>query len=91
MAIALRAERLDVRVTRTQKRTIEKAAHLRGTSLTDFVVNEIQAAAIATIKEFEGLELRNEDNRVFVDALLNPPKPSLALQQAVARHKELGL
>lgn len=91
MAMALRAERLDVRVTPVQKHNIERAAHLRGTSVTDFVVNEVQAAAIATIKEFEALELRDDDRRVFVEALLHPPKPNAALRQAIARHKELGL
>lgn len=91
MATGARTKRLDVRVTPTQKRTIEKAACLRGTSVTDFVVSEIQCAAIATIKEFEALELRDDDRRVFVEALLNPPKPNLALQQTIAHHKELGL
>lgn len=91
MATALRAKRLEVRVTADQKNKIERAARLKGTSVTDFVVNEAQAAAIATIKEFEVLELRDDDRRVFVEALLNPPKPNAALKQAVARHKELGL
>jgi uncharacterized protein (DUF1778 family) len=91
MASALRAERLDFRITSAQKRNIERAASLRGTSVTDFVVNEVQSAAIATIKEFESLELRDEDRRVFVEALLNPPKPNDALKAAAARYKDLGL
>jgi len=91
MGSALRAERLDFRITSAQKRNIERAASLRGTSVTDFVVNEVQSAAIATIKEFESLELRDEDRRVFVEALLNPPKPNDALKAAAARYKDLGL
>jgi len=91
MASALRAERLDFRVTSAQKHIIERAASLRGTSVTDFVVSEIQSAAMATIKEFESLELHDEDRRVFVEALLNPPKPNEALKAAAARHKEMGL
>jgi uncharacterized protein (DUF1778 family) len=91
MANALRAERLDFRVTTAQKQTIERAASLRGTSVTDFVVNEVQSAAIATIKEFESMDLHNEDRRVFVEALLNPPKPNDALKAAAARHKDMGL
>ena len=91
MATALRAERLDIRMTPVQKRNIERAASLRGTSVTDFVLNEVQSAAIATIKEFEGLELRDKDRQVFVEVLLNPPKPNDALKAAIARHKAMGL
>jgi len=37
------------------------------------------------------MELRNDDRRVFVEALLNPPEPNEALKAAVARHKQMGL
>ncbi len=53
MALVQRAERLEVRTTSAQKRLIERAAELRGTSVTDFVVSNIQAAAAETIREFE--------------------------------------
>jgi len=46
---------------------------------------------MATIREFELLELQNENRRVFVEALLNPPEPNEALKAAAARHKEMGL
>lgn len=59
--------------------------------MTDFILNEVQPAAMATIREFEFLELRSEDRRVFVEALLNPPEPNEALKAAAARHKEMGL
>jgi uncharacterized protein (DUF1778 family) len=91
MATALKGERVEVRMTRTQKRAIERAARLRGTSVTDFILNAVQPLAAAAIREFEVLELRNEDRRVFVEALLNPPQPNKALKAAVARHKRLGL
>jgi uncharacterized protein (DUF1778 family) len=91
MAVALRAERVEIRMTPEQKENIERAASLRGTSVTDFILNEVQPAATATIEEFELLELRNEDRRVFVEALLNPPQPNEAMKAAVARHKQMGL
>ena len=50
MALVQRAERLEVRTTSAQKRLIERAAGLRGTSVTDFVVSNIQAAAAETIR-----------------------------------------
>lgn len=91
MALAQRAERLEVRTTSDQKRLIERAAELRGTSVTDFVVSNIQAAAAETIREFESLSLRDEARKIFVKALLNPPEPNEALKAAVARHKQMGL
>jgi uncharacterized protein (DUF1778 family) len=37
------------------------------------------------------LELRDRDRQVFVEALLNPPKPNEALKAAIARHKAMDL
>jgi uncharacterized protein (DUF1778 family) len=91
MPTALRGERVEIRMTRAQKRNIERAASLRGTSVTDFILNAVQPAATETIREFETLELRNEDRRVFVEALLNPPEPNEALKAAVARHRKMVL
>ncbi len=94
MATALKAqriERVEIRATSEQKRLLERAAEIRGTTLTGFILNQAQEAATATIQEFELLALRNEDRRLFVETLLNPPKPNTALRAAAARHKELGL
>ena len=91
MASVQRTERLEVRTTPAQKRLIERAAELRGTSVTDFVVSNIQAAAAETVKEFESLFLRDEAREAFVRALLNPPEPNEALKAAAARHKQMGL
>jgi uncharacterized protein (DUF1778 family) len=86
-----RIERVEIRATSEQKRLLERAAEIRGTTLTGFILNQAQEAATATIQEFELLELRNEDRRLFVETLLNPPKPNNALRAAATRHKELGL
>ncbi len=91
MALVQRSGRLEVRITSAQKRLIERAAELRGTSVTAFVVSNIQAAAAETIREFESLFLRDEAREVFVKALLNPPQPNEALKAAAARHKQMGL
>jgi uncharacterized protein (DUF1778 family) len=91
MAKVQRGERLEVRTTSAQKRLIERAAELRGTSVTDFVVSNIQVAAAETVKEFESLFLRDEAREIFVKALLNPPEPNEALKAATARHKQMGL
>jgi len=91
MALAHRTERLEVRTTSAQKRLIERAAELRGTSVTDFVVSNIQAAAAETVREFESLFLRDEAREVFVRTLLHPPEPNDVLKAAATRHRQLGL
>lgn len=89
--VTQRIERIEIRTTPEQKKLFERAAEIRGTTLTGFILNQAQEAAMATVQEFEVLELRNEDRRLFLDTLLNPPKPNGALRAAAARHKELGL
>lgn len=81
-------ERLEARVTKDQKRIIERAAEIRGTTLTDFLLVSAQQAATQTIKDFEMLTLCDEARAVFVNALLNPPAPKAAAQAAARRYKE---
>jgi uncharacterized protein (DUF1778 family) len=80
-------QRLEARVTPDQKRLIERAAELRGTTVTEFVVASAQQAAADTIKDFEVLTLRDEARKVFVNAILNPPSPNEAARAAAQRYK----
>src|SRR5690349_7999841 len=75
-------QRLEARVTPAQKRLIERAARLRGTSVTEFVVVSAQEAAAEIIKNFETLVLRDQARDIFVDAILNPPTPNQAVRAA---------
>lgn len=85
-------QRLEARVTPEQKRLIERAATLRGTTVTEFVVASAQEAAANTIKDFEVLHLRDEAREVFVNAVLNPPAPNEAARAAAERYKkQMGL
>ena len=85
-------ERLEARITPAQKRLIERAAALRGTSVTEFVVASAQEAATSTIKDFEVLQLRDEAREVFIQAVLNPPAPTDAARHAAERYrKHMGL
>ena len=87
---ARKQERLEARITREQKRLIERAAELRGTTVTEFVVASAQQAAADTIKDFEVLTLRGEARDVFVDSLLNPAAPNRAARLAAQRYRELS-
>jgi uncharacterized protein (DUF1778 family) len=85
-------QRLEARVTPDQKRLIERAAELRGSTVTDFVVVSAQQAAADTIRGFETLVLRDQARDVFINAILNPPSPNDAARAAAQRYKtEMGL
>ena len=81
-------ERLEARVTPAQKALIQRAADLSGRSLTDFVVNSVQAAAEETVREHEVIKLSPEDSILFVEALLNPGEPSENLRAAFREYRE---
>lgn len=88
MRLPVRSKRLEIRATPDQKRLFERAAKIRGTSVTDFAVNKLQEAATEIIQETESLRLREEDRKVFFNALANPPEPNECAKAAVARYKK---
>jgi uncharacterized protein (DUF1778 family) len=81
-------QRLEARVTPEQKRLIERAATLRGTTVTEFVIASAQEAATNIIKDSEVLRLRDQAREVFVNAVLNPPAPNDAASAAAQRYKK---
>lgn len=85
-----RSERLEARLSSDQKRVLQRAADLRGSSLTEFVLNSAHEAAMRTIEEFEVLKLTERDRDVFIRALLHPPAPNQALRRAAKRLREAG-
>jgi uncharacterized protein (DUF1778 family) len=85
---AKRNERLDARVTRDEKELIETAANLRGTSSSDFVRMVLKEAALTTIREYESLTLAENSRKIFVDALLNSPRPNAKARAAAKRYQQ---
>lgn len=84
----LKAGRLEARVTPQQKQLIARAAALRGSSVTDFIVASAQKAAAETIKDFEILSLYGEARELFVNAVLRPLAPNEAARKAARRYRE---
>jgi uncharacterized protein (DUF1778 family) len=84
-----KADRLAARVTPAQKRLIERAAALRGTTVTEFVVASAHEAAQSTIKDFEVLHLQEEAREVFINAVLHPPAPNAAARAAAKRYRKI--
>ena len=86
---AARVERLEARVSPAQKRRIEYAASLRGTSICEFVTSSAQEAATRTIEKHRTTTLLARDSQIFVKTLLNPPQPGTRLRQAARRYRQL--
>jgi uncharacterized protein (DUF1778 family) len=80
--------RMEARLKPDQKRLIERAAELQGVSLTNFILAHLLPVATATIQESETLRLREEDRKVFISALVDPPKANKFAKSAVARYKK---
>jgi len=80
-------ERLEARITPEQKALFQRAADLTGRSLTDFVVSSVQAAAEATIRTHQVLELTARDSEAFLAALANPREPNERLRAAFEHYR----
>jgi uncharacterized protein (DUF1778 family) len=83
-----RRERLEARISSEQKRLLQRAAEIRGLTLTDFVISSAQEAASVAVREEEVLTLRARDREAFVRALMHPPVPNQRLRSAVRRYRE---
>ena len=88
MALALRTERTEARLLPEQRARIERAASLKGLSLSDFMVQHADEAAIRTIQSHTSWTLEERDRDAFVEALLTPPMPSSQMKAAVKRYRE---
>lgn len=82
-------ERIDVRIAPSVKRAIGRAAVLSGRTLSAFVVDASYREAQRIVADETRIFLSGRDRKVFLDALLDPPKPSPALRKAIKRHRRL--
>ena len=82
-------ERIDVRIAPSVKRAIERAAVLSGRTLSAFVVDASYREAQRIVADETRMFLSGRDRNVFLDAMLDPPKPSPALRKAIKRHRRL--
>jgi uncharacterized protein (DUF1778 family) len=80
-------ERVEARLHPEQKRRIEHAADLEGTSISDFIVSSAVDAATRAIQQHESWTLSGRDREIFVNALLNPPSPNRRIRAAARRYK----
>ena len=74
---------MELRLTATSKRVIERAVSLSGLTPSDLAYD----AARRVIEDHERFVLRDADRDVFLAALMNPPGPNARLIRAFKRHR----
>lgn len=85
MAAALKNDRIEIRLTTDQKRTIEQAANLSGRSVTDFSVPLLLKEAAEVIRQDRELRMSAEAWETFNEILDRPAKPIAQLADLFRR------
>lgn len=81
MAVTLKKERIDIRVTNDAKTILERAAEINNISLSSYIISVCLRQARIDLKENERLMLNNSEAKIIVDSLNNPEKPNDALKK----------
>lgn len=82
------SERIDVRLRPDLKSEIEKAARIKGLTVTDFIIQNAITNARQTIREHETWILERPDAEIFAAALTAPAHLNPQLRRAAKRYKE---
>jgi uncharacterized protein (DUF1778 family) len=81
--------RLEARIPREFKKTLEHAAAVTGhPTVTSFVLFALQTSAQKVIEEHRHALLSADESAQFVKVLLAPPAPNPALRAAFKRYRE---
>jgi uncharacterized protein (DUF1778 family) len=84
-----KSARFEARITLDLQALLKRAAELEGRSVSDFVVTAAREAAEQRVEQAHVMRLSLEDQRAFVEAILDPPEPSASLRRAFRRHRAL--
>ena len=76
-------KRMNLRLRPEQKATLMRAAALRHTDLTDFVLQPALREARTVIEESERIVLSGRDSLLVLNLLENPPAPNARLRAAI--------
>ena len=77
--------RMSLRIRADEKAKLMRAAALKQTDLTDFVIQHALRAAKAVIEEADHLQLSERDSLRVLDLLENPPAPNARLLAAARK------
>ena len=81
-------ERIEIRVTSTDKRIFKRAQELSGDkSFSSFIVRVIKQKAEEIVAKNDRIIATEKDRKVFFDAIFGNPKPNKNLVEAAKRYK----
>ena len=86
----IRVERIALRIRPEEKRRIEEAASLRGVPVSTFILKHASDAAQRALMESKIWSLLSGDRELFVESLLDSPRPTEVLRDAARRYKQRG-
>lgn len=82
---ALKKQRIDLRLTDTDKSMIEEAAAMTNQTVTQFLLNSAAERAAEVIEQHRRLILNQASWNQVMDAIDNPPEPADKLKRAARR------
>ena len=80
-------KRVDLRLTQEQKELLERAAALKGISVSAYTLFHVLPAAKQDLDSHERLILSNRDRNLFISAMKNPPELKGKLKSAIAQYR----
>ena len=87
---AVRAERIELRTTKEEKRLLASAAAYEQVDLTGFILRSVIPVAREVVSQAEPTKLSRRDTARVLDLLENPPPPTKALLAAARRRAARG-
>ena len=76
-----KTSRIEIRIDAKNKRLLEKAAALKGKSISSYILSKSLSSAQQDIEQVETLVLKDSDRDLFYELITNPPAPNEALKK----------
>ncbi|MCW0181159.1 DUF1778 domain-containing protein [Zavarzinia sp.] len=81
--------RLEARIPQQVYETMQRAAQLRGMTLTGYLMATAGEDARRVVEDAEIMRLSRAEQQRFAEALVQPAEPNARLLRAARRHKSL--
>ncbi len=75
-----KSSRIEIRTNPEIKQIIEKAAGIKGETISAYILGKSLSSARKDIEQMESITVGNNDRDMFYSLLTNPPAPNKALK-----------
>ncbi len=79
--IKTKSTRIEIRINPETKNIIEKAARIKGETLSAYIVGNSLTSAKKDIEQMKIISLDKKDRDMFYNLIINPPAPNKALKK----------